>query len=771
LRTTAIALAALLVAGLGALAPAAAAPARAAVAGSPVNPKVAIIVGATGTVTPTYRAYADQLYAEAVKYTGNVVRVYSPNATWAKVRSAVDGASVIVYLGHGNGWPSPYGNDAAYTTKDGFGLNYDANGDGKTTDSELKYYGEPSIRTLTPAPNAVVLLFHLCYASGNSEPGQPDPTLAVARQRADNYAAAFQAMGARAVIAIGHSHDPYYIRALFTMRESIRDYFVNAPDYHGHPLESASARTPGRTVLLDPDRATPWGFWRSASGDLSLNTGDVTGASYGRTDGDPATLAVPGNATPVADGTGLYATAEGALAAADPIATLPASTIVRVDSGPDTAAEDGTPVYAVHLDNGTAGFMVGSALRPRDSLAPRVWTVDDGAGTFSPDGNGVGDTLPISIRLSEKAAWSLRITDGDGRQKASASGTSDTAALTWAPAPGSAAEGRYTWSLSATDAYGNGPLEAEGTVSVDLAAPTLTVAGDTAPRVFTPNGDGVADTVSFALSSTEGGSALASVRDAGGAVVASLVGPLSGRAATLTWNGTASSGAPAPDGVYTLSLAVRDPAGNTSDAQERQVVVDRTLASATRSKVLFFPQDGDTLAPTVAFGFTLNGPARVDWTIVNAAGAVVRTIKAGQSLVAGRYGFTWNGRDDAGRYVARGWYRAVVTATDGLATLRLSSASVLADAFRIVASDTTPGRGQRVTVTVYTAEPLRAAPRLAVVQPRAAVWSVPMARVSAGVYRATITLRSSATGTLRLKAYGNDTAGRSQFSNLYLPLH
>lgn len=771
MRTTAIALVALLVAGLGALAPASAAPARAVVASPPVNPKVAIIVGATGTVTPTYRAYADQLYAEAVKYTSNVVRVYSPSATWANVRSAVNGASVIVYLGHGNGWPSPYGNDAAYTTKDGFGLNYDANGDGKTTDSELKYYGEPSIRTLTPAPNAVVLLFHLCYASGNSEPGQPDPTLAVARQRADNYATAFQAMGARAVIAIGHSHDPYYIRALFTMRESIRDYFLNAPDYHGHLLESASARTPGRTVLLDPDQATPWGFWRSASGDLTLNTRDVTGASYGRTDGDPATLAVPGNATPVADGTGIYATAEDALAGTDPIATLPASTIVRVDSGPDTAAEGGTPVYAVHLDDGTTGFMAGSALQPRDSLAPRVWSVDDGAGTFSPDGNGVGDTLPISIRLSEKAAWSLKIADGGGSALASASGNSDTAALTWAPAPGSVPDGTYTWSLSATDAYGNGPLEAQGTLTVDLDAPTLTVAGDAAPRLFTPNGDGVADTVSLAVSSSEAGSALASVRDAGGAVVASLGAPIAGRAATLTWNGTASSGAPAPDGVYTLSLTVRDLAGNASDAQERQVVVDRTLASASLSKALFFPQDGDSLAPTVAFGFTLNGPASVDWAIVNSAGAVVRTIKAGESLVAGRYGFTWNGRDNAGRYVARGWYRAQVTATDGLATLRLSSASVLADAFRFAVSDTTPGRGQRITVTVYSAEGLRSAPRLTVVQPRIAAWSVSMVRVSSGVYRATITLRKSSTGTLRLKVSAPDTAGRSQYSNLYLPLH
>src|SRR5690349_24021967 len=38
--------------------------------------KVAIVVGATHGTTPTYRKYADAAYAEAIKYTPNVVKVY-----------------------------------------------------------------------------------------------------------------------------------------------------------------------------------------------------------------------------------------------------------------------------------------------------------------------------------------------------------------------------------------------------------------------------------------------------------------------------------------------------------------------------------------------------------------------------------------------------------------------------------------------------------------------------------------------------------------------
>src|SRR4029079_11723395 len=126
--------------------------------------KVVIIVGAD---TPQYLDDADQLYAEAIKHTANVIRVYSPNATWSAVKAATTGANIVIYMGHGNGWPSPYTYDSKYTTKDGFGLNATA-GNG---DNNVKYYGEPYVDDLALAPNAIILLHHLCYASGNSEPG------------------------------------------------------------------------------------------------------------------------------------------------------------------------------------------------------------------------------------------------------------------------------------------------------------------------------------------------------------------------------------------------------------------------------------------------------------------------------------------------------------------------------------------------------------------------------------------------------------------------
>ncbi len=92
--------------------------ATAAAAAPPVNPKVVIIVGPVAG-TNSYRSDAESA-AGAAKYTTNVVRVYSPTATWAKVQAALQGASVVIYMGHGNGWPSPYPPYQTHT-KDGLG--------------------------------------------------------------------------------------------------------------------------------------------------------------------------------------------------------------------------------------------------------------------------------------------------------------------------------------------------------------------------------------------------------------------------------------------------------------------------------------------------------------------------------------------------------------------------------------------------------------------------------------------------------------------------
>ena len=183
---------------VGAIAPAALAASPSTANTTTSVPKVVFIVGPAGAATDGYRAQARMAAAIARQYTPDVVELYSPDATWPAVKAATQGASLVVYMGHGNGWPSRYRDSLFPPSQDGFGLNPAPGGD----DSTHQYFGEGFVGTeLKLAKNAVVLLNHLCYASGNSEPGLPEGTLDVAKQRVDNYAAGFIKAGAAAVIA------------------------------------------------------------------------------------------------------------------------------------------------------------------------------------------------------------------------------------------------------------------------------------------------------------------------------------------------------------------------------------------------------------------------------------------------------------------------------------------------------------------------------------------------------------------------------------------
>ncbi len=65
--------------------------------------KVVIIVGPVGSSTANYSDNAKRYASQARSYGANVVEIYSPNATWARVKAAAQGANVLIYLGHGNG--------------------------------------------------------------------------------------------------------------------------------------------------------------------------------------------------------------------------------------------------------------------------------------------------------------------------------------------------------------------------------------------------------------------------------------------------------------------------------------------------------------------------------------------------------------------------------------------------------------------------------------------------------------------------------------------
>ena len=119
----------------------------------------------------------------------------------------------------------------------------------------------------------------------------------------------------------------------------------------------------------------------------------------------------------------------------------------------------------------------------------------------------------------------------------------------------------------------------------------------------------------------------------------------------------------------------------------------------------------------------------------------------------------------------KGRYASVVTATDGATTVSQSVGFEM-NAFRVTLSDTTPKRGQTITVKATTAESLKTKPRLFIKQPGKAWWSVAMTKTSTYGYKVSVKLKTGGgTGTVTFKVVATDKYGQRQRTSQVQQIH
>jgi flagellar hook assembly protein FlgD len=244
-------------------------------------PKAVFIVGPTNGLTDSNLVDAEKMAVQAETAGMDVRRVFFPHATWDNVLANIQNASLVVYMGHGYGWPSPYTSVLTESRQNGFGLNkFDGSGR-----DQYAYYGATPIKTnIKLAPSSVVILVHGCYTAGNGENGSI-PGADVARQRVDNFASGFLAAGAGAVFAFGWNQKFNYPNALMNSSLSVDQMFMTPADgsprgYVGwNDKRYDSQRTPGATNHLDPH--SKQGYYRAVSGQLGMTAADWRAGAAG----------------------------------------------------------------------------------------------------------------------------------------------------------------------------------------------------------------------------------------------------------------------------------------------------------------------------------------------------------------------------------------------------------------------------------------------------------------------------------------------------------
>ena len=173
--------------------------------------------------------------------------------------------------------------------------------------------------------------------------------------------------------------------------------------------------------------------------------------------------------------------------------------------------------------------------------------------------------------------------------------------------------------------------------------------------------------------------------------------------------------------------------------------------------------DCDSRLATIQF--KLRKPDRVRVEIVDSGGNVVRTLVRGRKLRRGTVTYTWNGRDDAGRFVRQGVYEPRVHLTDQHRTIDLPNemrvdttppAIVLVSVAPRTFSPDGDGRSDRVVVQYKTTE---AAHGVLLVDGARVVFTRRQLQKSSVEWNGRVQGRVVAPGTHRLQLAAQDRAG------------
>ncbi|HEY7525705.1 MAG TPA: Ig-like domain-containing protein [Candidatus Limnocylindria bacterium] len=266
--------------------------------------KVVIIVGPTGSLTASYRSAGNAIAEVAVAAGAEVVKVYSPRATWARVRQAVEGANVVIYLGHGNGYPSPYSSTEWTDRVNGWGLNRTTTGgDSDDWSKHMVYCGQKAlVGTLTsadgaaqwkycggargtqgihPAASWVMIYNRACYTPGASEGWDVKATQSVAFKRVSNYSypalkvgggayfATDMYRGAEGLVDLVLAHRDWTFGAI---AEAAPGYDLAAQSRMEHP------DLPGRQLWIQrTENGMGTDYWYAYAGDPNLTPSGAMG--------------------------------------------------------------------------------------------------------------------------------------------------------------------------------------------------------------------------------------------------------------------------------------------------------------------------------------------------------------------------------------------------------------------------------------------------------------------------------------------------------------
>ena len=196
---------------------------------------------------------------------------------------------------------------------------------------------------------------------------------------------------------------------------------------------------------------------------------------------------------------------------------------------------------------------------------------------FSPDGNGVKDSLKFYISTREDSPvseWLLEVRNPSGqvvRQWKNRGAAPDNVEWNGRSSAGRVLpDGVYRTSLKVFYEKGDVADANVDRLILDTQAPAIKL--NAARTLFSPDGDGSVDTLELRQESSGEGRFESAIRNAGGKVVWNRVWDEG--LADWSWDGRDNLGNTLPDGLYTYEVKSSDDAGNSDSQSVRAITID-----------------------------------------------------------------------------------------------------------------------------------------------------------------------------------------------------
>ncbi len=330
-----------------------------------------------------------------------------------------------------------------------------------------------------------------------------------------------------------------------------------------------------------------------------------------------------------------------------------------------------------------------------DNTPPEVETIaDPNYEIFSPNDDGIRDTVTFEQEASREQSWTGQILEVDGdvvwEQTWENPNPNDRTrdvepprSVTWDgtynvgdQAGDTVPEGSYTYRLSSEDRAGNSTtVESQWTVTMSLRAGDVILTVTEEDPIFSPNGDGVQDTltVSIELAEPEGIDTWeieVAPRDDPADVLRSLTGR-GEPPDEITYNGRNEVGNVLDDGVYSARMTVEYTNGNVVSSEPIGFTVDNTAPRAGVS-VETIPEETDSDDPLV-FGGTNKQALEISadisdeqqwYAVISGPDGEVRAPIGEYGLSGPEFTVEWDGTMPDGSEAPDGVYTLYLETTD-----------------------------------------------------------------------------------------------------------